>query len=97
MSYVVTYLRNVCYFRLPKRCKYDDCTFEAMMPNIMKHEEDCLYRPVQCPDLKCNKKIPFIGVLDHIEECLNEDEILKFECNNFTEFRVLTEDHFLST
>ena len=80
------------------------------MPNITKHEEDCLYRPVQCPDLKCNKKIPFIGVLDHIEECLDKNEmkcpenyLWKIECGDsyygsyHAECRILAENHFLST
>ena len=62
------------------------------MPHITKHEEDCLYRPVDCPDLDCNKKIPFIGVLDHIEECFGEDGNQRNECRT----RILPEDHFSS-
>ncbi len=49
------------------RCRYHKygCDY---VKNAWEHENECQFRPVPCPDLKCWEKVAFCKLLDHIRE-----------------------------
>jgi len=55
-------------------CKFSDhgCTFEQTIPELERHEEDCLHRPVNCVMLSCDEKVPLFEMADHINEKHND-------------------------
>ena len=35
--------------------------------NMIFHQSECIYRLVECPNLKCRSKVPFYDLLDHMK------------------------------
>eukprot|EP00093_Oithona_nana_P010013 10013.XXX_348729_349526_1 [CDS] Oithona nana genome sequencing. len=55
---------------LPVFCSNKDrgCQEILMKEEMISHEKECVYRPINCPDLKCTAKVTYHGLLDHFTE-----------------------------
>ena len=55
---------------LPAFCSNKDrgCQEILMKEEMISHEKECVYRPINCPDLKCTAKVTYHGLLDHFTE-----------------------------
>jgi len=55
---------------LPEFCSNKDkgCQEILMKEEMINHDQECVYRPINCPDLKCNAKVTYHGLLDHFTE-----------------------------
>jgi len=55
---------------LPVFCSNKDkgCQEILMKEEMINHDQECVYRPINCPDLKCNAKVTYHGLLDHFTE-----------------------------
>ena len=49
------------------KCNNDGCDQQFVLKDLKKHEENCLYRVVCCPDGSCHRRnIPLIRLVDHL-------------------------------
>ena len=55
---------------LPEFCSNKDkgCQEILMKEEMINHDQECVYRPINCPDLKCTEKVTYHGLLDHFTE-----------------------------
>ena len=55
---------------LPAFCSNKDkgCQEILMKEEMISHDQECVYRPINCPDLKCTEKVTYHGLLDHFTE-----------------------------
>ena len=73
---------------MPLACKYwsQGCQEKLTRDQLVVHEElECLYKPVMCTLLYCQKKTPQAKLLQHLNEDHDPDEILKAEGSDFVE------------
>ena len=60
--------------QLPIYCKYEKngCQEILMKEDMIDHEEVCVYRPINCADLKCTQKFigvdSYHGLMEHLTE-----------------------------
>jgi len=55
---------------LPMACKYHDaeCDFSGNHASVIEHEEDCPFRPMDCPAFWCREKIRFHLIENHMDK-----------------------------
>jgi len=61
-------LDKICA-ELPTFCKNEKfgCKAILMAENMLEHENECLFRKINCPYLVCTETVTFLGLLNHLE------------------------------
>jgi len=82
-----TFIREPCVSAEEVRChkcnrsfwvkcnnKYeeDGCQEVLMKEDMIEHEQCCVYRPINCADLKCTQKTTYSGFMEHLAEIHKE-------------------------
>ena len=54
--------------QLPKFCKYenDGCEEIQMKEDMVNHEQECVFREIDCPELSCYEKVTYMSLMDHL-------------------------------
>ena len=72
MNKTVSLLATTVIENIEHRCKFetDGCKVKTPAGKVEEHKRSCSFRPVKCPSLKCDKKVPFEHVMSHVlNEC----------------------------
>ena len=76
----------------PRPCIYyftSACPHEEKEPGLTAHEKGCDYRPVRCPDTKCQKVLPLNEITEHLQEDAHlRPEFSDYEFGTDTKFEV---------
>ena len=54
--------------QLPTFCKYEKngCEEIQMKEDMVNHEQECVFREIDCPKLSCMEKVTYMSLMDHL-------------------------------
>ena len=70
--------------KYPKSCEFHNygCNIKLQKSDLDAHTEVCIYKPLKCPSLNCEKLFPIIDLLNHMDQ--DHGNYTKLEKSSFT-------------
>merc|ERR1712059_43795 len=88
-SLAVTVMENIDH-----ECENEGCKEKCSFGKLVNHGKNCVYRPVECPDLKsCKDKISLASLPTHLVSCcLAERKIMSYKMPRVVGFSYSVEE-----